>query len=109
MGTPASPFALLVFARLHGHRADTAVLESLEAVTKVLNLPLTVYEASSETAGPLILGFNILEVPTVVVTYRGRKIAELTEARELTTKGMLDRLPKLFAKHDPDHSSDHPR
>lgn len=103
------PFRLLLVGRLQGPRAETALLDTLQTVSKALSLPLDLYDAHSAEAGPLILGFGILEVPTLLVLHHGRKIAEFTDHKDLSTKALLERLPKLFTKHDVDSASRHPR
>jgi thioredoxin-like negative regulator of GroEL len=70
----------------------------VERAAKALGIELTLMDATTREAGPLVLGFGILTVPTVVALKDKKKWQEFSGATELTEKHLVAKLSKLLEK-----------
>lgn len=94
---PRPTYKLLLFTR--ERCAPCAVAKpQVERAAHALGLELELVDAMSESGGALVLGFNILSVPTLVALKDGKKWHEFAGAKDLTEKHLVERLTKFIAK-----------
>lgn len=93
----APEYKLLLFIR-EKCAVSAAAKPQVEKAAAELRLPLESLDALSHEADHLIMGFNVLEIPTLVAVKDGHKWLEFTGAKELTTKHIKERVMKQLAK-----------
>lgn len=95
---PAAPvYQLLLFTK--ERCAPCAVAKpQVEKAAAELGLELEQVDALSPRGESLILPFNILAVPTLLVLRDGKKWMEFSGGKDLTHKNLVDRITKQQAK-----------
>lgn len=63
-----------------------------------LELPLEELDVYSERGEQLLMPFNILAVPTLIVLKDGKKWLEFAGGKDLTEKVLVERISKQLAK-----------
>lgn len=100
---PATPettthtYKLLLFTK--ERCAPCAVAKpQVEKAAKTLGMELEIFDAVARETGRLIIGLNILAVPTLVIAKDGHKWLEFSVATELTEKHIVEKTLKQIAK-----------
>lgn len=93
----APQYQLLLFTKERCGPCATAKPQ-VEKAAKELELELELLDVYSEKGESLLLPFNILTVPTLLLLRDGKKCLEFSGAKDLTQKVLVDRITKQRAK-----------
>lgn len=98
MGKKATPaYTLMLFTKERCGPCAAAKPHVEKAVAE-LGVALEQVDAMSSEAGPLIMGFNILTVPTLIAVKDKKKWLEFSGAKELTAQHIVEKITKQLAK-----------
>ena len=93
----APHYQLLLFTK--ERCAPCAVAKpQVEKAAAELGLEFELLDVYSERGEQLLLPFNILSVPTLIVLKDGKKWLEFSGGKDLTTKHLVERITKQLAK-----------
>lgn len=93
----SAPYELLLFVAPKSADCDVAQAQA-SAAANALGLPFTVLDASRPEHGRLISGFNITEIPTLLLLRQGKSARAFEAMSDFKAAALVDRLTKYFAK-----------
>jgi thioredoxin-like negative regulator of GroEL len=94
---PAAPHELLLFVAPKSEACVTAQAQAAAAAAQ-LTLPFRVVDASLPVHARLVMGFNICELPTLVLLRDGKQVKTFEEPKDFKTAALVDRITRLLAK-----------
>ena len=93
----SAPYELLLFVAPKSADCDVAQSQA-SAAAGTLDLPIRVIDAARPENGRLISGFNITEIPTLILLRQGKFAKAFEAPSDFKAAALVDRLTKYFAK-----------